>query len=439
MAGTSEIPGRCDVVVIGGGPSGSSAANALAKAGYEVALLDKVAHPRNAVGESLIPHFWPYTDELGASAAIEAEGFVAKGGGLALWGDEVRQLSFRDFGYERAALHVERDVFDEILLRQAQSRGVQVFEGVRVARVEDIEGSPELHYTRADGEAGVLRASFVVDASGQSAVVATQLGIRQFDESVRFSAFWGYYRTGRYLSHGGEVLPFEDKFRVRPATLVSALGDWGWTWHITLRDKVSVGVILPRARVSALRAKTAAERERRFRELVSSTRVIGELLSPEDFIAGSLASVRDYAYRPTKLAVGQCYLAGDAAAFVDPINSAGVIFGMYAGVLAAHCIARSLERRRRTASSRELYASLYGTRLALFRLLAVPDALEQLSPEELEQAKRAIGESSEDERTLMMLQATLNVRSTALEATYRELGFERRAQVGAFDYRDIRF
>ncbi len=112
----NDIPPRCDVVVIGGGPAGSIAATLLAQKGYEVVLFERERHPRYRVGESLIPHFWKYCDMVGVSEKILADGFIQKAGGTTIWGGVVRQMGFKDFGYGRPALHVERDRLDQILL-----------------------------------------------------------------------------------------------------------------------------------------------------------------------------------------------------------------------------------------------------------------------------------------------------------------------------------
>lgn len=125
-----EVPKRADVVVVGGGPCGSSTAALLANAGHEVVVLESKSHPRNTVGESLIPDFWKYTDALGASAPIIEEGFIEKAGALVSWRGSHRAHSFGDFGYQRPAMHVERDVFDEILFRHAGSVGAELHENV---------------------------------------------------------------------------------------------------------------------------------------------------------------------------------------------------------------------------------------------------------------------------------------------------------------------
>ena len=431
-------PGKCDIAIIGGGPSGSSAANKLASLGYHVVLLDKARHPRPNVGESVIPHFWRYADALNVSKLIEEEGFVAKSGGLALWGNELRRLRFRDFGHARPALHVERDIFDDILLRAAERAGAQVFEEVWVTSVAGLEDPlVTVNYTNANGETCCLKSRYLIDASGQAAVVARQMQLRVFDEDLRFSAFWGYYQKSRYLTYDGDVHDDVDKYAHRPATLVSSIGDWGWAWNILMRKTASVGVILPTSRLAELRGKTQKEREQRFQAFLADVPLMGSLLDQDDFIPGSLTTMRDYAYKPNILAIGSCYLTGDAAAFVDPINSLGVVFGMYSGMIAAHAIARSLENSKEAEINRDLYTSQYGNRIALFRLLALPEGAGDLSSEELAQAKAAINASSDAELQLIVLQASVNVREGRLSKVLDDLGVDKRPDIESIDWQAL--
>lgn len=417
----SRVPRRCDVVVIGGGPAGSTAAAFLAQKGYDVVLLEKARHPRPIVGESLIPHFWKYCDRIGVSDRIATEGFVAKGGGLSLWNGVLRRLSFRDFGYERPGLHVERDVFDALLLRRSAELGARVFQQIGVARVQLADGGPSCVRYRGtrNGEVGEIETRFVVDASGQAAIVARQLGIRRFDEALKFMSLWGYYRGGHYVTLDGEVLPFEQRFERPPATLTSNIGGWGWTWHIVLRDCVSVGVVLPPDRLEAFRASSDTL-EAKFRGLVAATPFTRRLLKDAEFLTGSLNGIRDYAYKPTRLAIGNCFLVGDAAAFVDPINSAGVVFGMYAAYLATWAIDCSLREPARRTHFRRLFADLYSGRLSILRLLAVPTDVE--FGDAIGPARRSMALNSGPEQQLMLLQATLNNRPDRAARLLRELG-----------------
>src|ERR1051326_5354970 len=110
------IPAKSDVLVIGGGPARGCAATRLARLGYGVVLVDKVSHPRETVGESILPSAWKYFDRLGVTERVEREGFVKKAGGVVDWENEVTQISFRDFDYDRPGLHVERAGLDHFVL-----------------------------------------------------------------------------------------------------------------------------------------------------------------------------------------------------------------------------------------------------------------------------------------------------------------------------------
>ena len=414
-----DIPKRTDVVVIGGGPAGSTAATLLAREGFEVVLLDKAKHPRNTVGESLIPHFWNFTDLVGATEAIANDGFMRKGGGIAFWGQRTRRIKFKDFGFTRPTLHVERDRFDNILLRNSETHGVTVFEETTVTRVDGLEDGPIVHYRDPAGAEGSIQARYVVDGSGQSAVLSRQLGIREFDPNIRFTSLWGYYVGGDYLDVEGERRPFAERFQHPPVTVQSSFGDWGWTWHIVLRDTISVGVILPPERLQAFKAEKDTK-EAKFQGIVKTAPIVGDLLQDATYV-GPFYGIRDYAYLPVRLAGGRWYLVGDAAAFVDPIASAGVPFGMYAGFLAATSIAASMRREDRADEYRERFCKLYGDRVALFRLIATPsDAPGYVDM--VEQAINALGNVGQEEQRLALTQATLTSRSEGIDALLGRLG-----------------
>lgn len=176
-----SIPKHCDVVVIGGGPAGSSVATLLAKQGVDVVLLEKSLHPRPQVGESLIPHFWKYADLTGVSPLLEQEGFVTKAGGITVWNNKIHRIAFAEFGFTRPALHVERDIFDHILLKHAENLGVQVFQQVSV-RGADLSDDPIVHH-----QYGSTRCRIVIDASGSATVLANQFkSKRLIDSKMRF-------------------------------------------------------------------------------------------------------------------------------------------------------------------------------------------------------------------------------------------------------------
>ncbi len=418
----AEIPKKADVVVIGGGPSGSIASGLLSQKGYEVALLEKAKHPRPIVGESILPHFWRYSDMLGdASERIRAAGFVQKAGVIARWDGVLRRMRFRDFGHDNPPMHADREIMDKILLDCSADCGTQVFEQTPVTHV-DIEepGKVTVHYGSSNGEAkGAIAARYVVDASGQSAVVARQQGFRQFDEALRFSALWGYYRGGAYLDYEGGVHPFDSRFRTPPVTFLESIGGWGWTWHIVLRETVSVGVVVPPERLRNFMSG-GNSLESKFTGLVAATPGLSKLMQSAEFIPGSVRSIRNYSYKPVKLATQGCYLVGDAAAFVDPINSSGVTFGMYAGFLAAQCIERALERPDKSEWAQKFFEREYRQRLHIFRLVALPPG--ETNDADMAEICRAFRWFSLPEKQLALTTTLLTNRPGRVQSVLGELG-----------------
>ncbi len=390
------LPPRCDVVVIGGGPAGSSVAALLAKAGIEVVLLEKARFPRNQVGESLIPHFWKFADLTGVSDKIEREGFVTKAGGIIAWNGKIHQIAFSRFGYRRPALHVERDRFDVILLRHAESLGAQVFEQVSAREIDlSSEQQVVVHYhdKRADRKSRPFRRKrngtdndypkgqrqgwrrsiacrIVVDASGPSSLLANQLDIRRSISSrLKFIALWGYFKNARYLGMDGKSYGPEQLTEVKPATLVQSYQD-GWIWHIILRNSASVGMVIHTDR---LKGMDNDGRKRFFLDTLHGLPYLQKLLAPAKFIDGSIRFRPDYSYYSTQPCGANHYCIGDAAGFVDPIYSHGVQNAFYNAATAAAAIQATLHDPK----NRERYSRICQSRMQQFysfsRSLALGD------------------------------------------------------------------
>lgn len=407
------VPNNCDVVVIGGGPGGSTVATILAQKGYDVVVFDREKHPRYHVGENLIPHAWKYTDITGASAKILEEGFTRKAGGTVVWNGVIRQMSFQDFGYSKPALHVERDRYDFILLDHARSQGVRVFEMVTVLNANLPVGDEPVQvvYRLPDtGGTGTISCRVVVDASGQSAVLGRQLDVRLIDDGFRFMSIWGYFDGSRYVSSEGRIRPFEDLTTVPPNTFVSSLdglGDWGWVWHIPLRETTSVGLVVPQREIRTFKGTSAMEDY--FLSMCRRTPYIDYLLSDAIYRKGSLRVIRDYSYRSSKLAGQGYYLLGDAAGFVDPIFSVGVVLAMYSGYVASWAIDRSIRNPTATARLQSIYTRQVEARLELARSLALPrySSLDVAT----EAAKSAARFESSTEHELMCVVSAMTTRS----------------------------
>lgn len=372
-----SIPGSCDVVVLGGGPAGSLAAIYLAQAGHDVVLLEKQKHPRLVVGESLIPDFWKYCDEAGITEDIEREGFIRKAGGTVDWHGETRNIAFRDFGYERPALHVERARFDELLIRNSARRGVRVFEDVAAqdADVDGAEARARVRYRHTlEGISGTIDCRYVVDATGQAALIGRQLGLRQMDDDFRFMSVWGYFDNSRYYAAGGAMHEHAAVREIPPTTYVTSVpdtGDWGWCWHIPLRACTSVGFVLPMDTLKVVKERQVPW-EAYYLEVCNRLPRLMDLLRNATLQKDSVRVIRDYSYRCERVAGPGFYLIGDAAGFIDPIFSIGVVLGMYSARTAAWAISRSLKFPDRAAEMRAMYTSQLTDRMELARTLALP-------------------------------------------------------------------
>ncbi len=359
----AAIPSYADVVVIGGGPAGSSAATHLAQAGIDVVLLEKTRFPRNQVGESLIPHIWKFTDLTGVSDKIKKEGFLAKAGGITVWDDNIRQILFSDFGYGRPGLHVERDVFDHLLLQHAEENGAHVFQQVAVKNIDfGNPAQPELNYLDKRGQSnvpGAIRCQYVIDASGHSALLAGQFNARRtISSEMNFLSLWGYYEGSRYIGVDRKSYPESALTEMKPVTFVMSV-DGGWLWHIVLRGKTSVGLVLPADRS---RGMDKRQREVYFKQTCQRLPYLSQLLESAQFIEGSLQYRPDYSYYSENICGENYYCIGDAAAFVDPIFSHGVQNALYNAAVASLAIKASLKN----PGNRQRYSQLCASRMQQF-------------------------------------------------------------------------
>ena len=413
MHKSQNIIQNCDIVVVGGGPAGSIGAGVLAKKGYNVVVLEKEKFPRNTVGESIIPTFWKFTDLIDASEDIENEGFIQKTGGIVAWEGKARTVSFKSFGIERNALHVERDRFDQILLDKVKELGAEVLEEMKVTSIDN--SNPEeaiVKYTNIkDQESYQIKAKYVIDASGQQAIFSKQKGCRSFDTNFGFQAVWGYFDRSYFYDKNLDIRPFEDRFQHGGMTSVSEIGNWGWCWKIMLREKVSVGIILSKEHQPKFKAG-GTTLEERFDAFSKEIPLVGNMLSESNLISGSVKSIRDYAYQSTDLVFGNCFLAGDAAAFVDPISSEGVPVSMYGGYLAAWAVSNSLKKPSRRDFYKKTFVQEYDKRLKIFKILAYPS--KQIPDHLFKLGQKIIHSFSEQELLLILAQSHMTGRFETL-------------------------
>lgn len=331
----------CDVLVIGGGPAGSTVAALLAKKGHHVVLLEKERFPRFHVGESLIPGAWDVWERLGIVEAIEQSEFTVKQGvNFAMFDapEDVQLLTgeYPEYFPRPYAFHVERARFDALLLNHARERGADAREGWTVTDVLFDEGRVAGCTARgADGRTMDIHARLVVDATGRASLMARRLGWRRPDPRLNKVAYYTHIAGAHRHVVDGAVM-----------TDIHTV-DGGWIWYIPLSgDIVSVGVVLD-AHCATMR-ETHGQQPRFDRAVSQCGRI-------RDWIAGGrqilgVHSVSNISYQNHCFVGDNFVLIGDAAIFVDPIFSAGVTLAMRGAMFAADTIDDALQAGDVTAA-----------------------------------------------------------------------------------------
>ena len=351
---TATEPEIIDVIIVGGGPAGSTTAALLAQAGHRVVLLEKSHHPRFHIGESLLPASLPLLERLGVASQVEAIGLTKHG--VEFFSPVHSRPQRFDFAesWNKTlcyAYEVRRSSFDAILLERAGSLGAQVVEGCRAREIAfPGEGGVEVLSQREDGTRQCWRARYLIDASGRDTMLGTRLGTKRRNRRHNSSAMYGHFRnawrsTDPYCAGDIAIFWF----------------DHGWFWFIPLADGItSVGaVVWP----YYMKSRELPLREFFLQTIALCPALAKRLESAE--LATDVEATGNYAYSCRRAHGDRFLLVGDAYAFVDPVFSSGVMFAMQGGIAAAEAIDDALRRpaRRRQAFRRYERRMRHGPRV----------------------------------------------------------------------------
>ncbi len=324
-----------DVLIIGGGPSGTSAAAILAEYGHRVLVLEREKFPRYHIGESLIPFTFGPLERLGLIPKMRKSHFTKKYSVNFVQPDGRRSQPFYFFNrYDRDTIaqtwQVLRSEFDQMLMDHAREKGAAVREETAVTQLlkDDSGRVIGVEVQNKDGSKEHLHAKLVIDASGKEAFASIREGWRVGDPYLNKVAVWTYYQGSKREAGLDEG-----------ATTIAFVPEKGWFWHIPMHnDRVSVGVVAEGkylSRGGVRDPKTMFEREigenQWIKEHLASGTCTGEY-----WITSEYSRHSKYGASPGLL------LVGDAFAFLDPVFSSGVMLALKSGVLAGEEVHQAL-------------------------------------------------------------------------------------------------
>jgi clorobiocin biosynthesis protein Clo-hal len=374
-----------DIVIIGGGPAGSTVAALVKRYSphLRVLVLERAHFPRHHVGESLLAAASPVLHEMGAYDRIDRYGFVEKLGASYVWGHDRRPWGF-EFANLIAELtkqgrplpkmytkgwHVRRAEYDQLLLETAAELGAEVRFGAYVNDVIIDESSQQVTGVTflQDAQSHIVQSKWVIDASGQDGLLGRKFGLREYDERMNNYALWAYWRGAKW----------EMRYLGQPnlARIFVATTPRGWIWYIPVdRDVMSVGLVTHR---NILR-ESADRPEALYREELSACPEVSGLLDGAEIVRISkdqrrdICTIRDWSYNSRRMSGPGWALVGDAAGFVDPILSSGVMLAHELGQKAAYALNSSF---RATSDEQvrgywSFYEETYKTYLEAYRSMA---------------------------------------------------------------------
>ncbi len=316
-----------DVIIIGGGPGGSTLAALLAKQNVNVAVFEREDFPRFHIGESLLPSSMPIFKESGFYETLNSGKYIRK------YGARFADCTSHDevyFGFEDgfnaeipSAFEVERKEFDKDILDNARKQGATVYQPVRVKDVEFLD----THCVVTTNKGDQYEAKFVIDSTGRDAMLGKNNKVRKIHPDLNNVAVFAHYfgvkrNEGK---HEGDIL-------------IGMLPEKAWSWVIPFKgDITSVGVVCS---TKIFNAGTDLE-EYLNTMLAKSPRVKEKMAGAER--TTEITVISNYSHVSETYTGKRWMLIGDAAVFLDPMFSSGVHMACTSAKLALPIILQCLK------------------------------------------------------------------------------------------------
>ena len=313
----------CDVLVVGGGPAGSTISALLADKGWNVHVLEKDSHPRFHIGESLLPQSVPMLRRLGVLPEVEKIGIIKYGAELVSYRLGRSQMFHFSKAFDESqpyAFEVKRAEFDAILAKNAASKGARFHEGVKALRVEFRRGQASLvHAEDRQGAVRTWEARFVVDASGRDTFLSAQLGGKHRSHKHGSAAVFGHFEGVTRLTGMDE------------GNITAGWLDDGWCWLIPFKDgTMSVGAVCHPDYIKSRRTSL----DQFLLDTLRQSPPIAKRMQHAKPLTPTYAAA-NFSYRRESM-TGEGYLMiGDAFAFIDPVFSSGVHLALNSGTIGA--------------------------------------------------------------------------------------------------------
>lgn len=322
---------KTDVLIIGAGPAGTIAAAFLLQNGYRVILVEKSKFPRFVIGESLLPYCMDLLDQVGLLKPVQEFGFQKKRGADFHFRGNKSTVEFSDQfcnGWQYT-YQVKRAEFDTLLANKVQGRGAKILFQQEVIAVNPIFENCSVTIRNQQNELTTIQSRFILDASGNTAVLGTLL---QLNEPSILSPKIALYSHQKI---NFDKTPFNKE---KISVVIHPTQPQCWYWVIPFQDNtVSVGFTTSNEHIS----HHAGDESQKLQSILQEVPEIGAWVKPENFLFSAIKSA-GYSRRIKTFYGDGFAIAGNAGEFLDPIFSSGVTIALKSGLDSANLIHQQL-------------------------------------------------------------------------------------------------